>query len=68
MTTGAAGKYQDLSIILAHAGGFLPYVAARIAFAASAVRGKSLAQAGGPTDADLEVLKRFYVDTALSGE
>ena len=67
VTTGAAEKYQDLRIILAHAGGFVPYVADRISMAAAAISKGGLAGAD-VSDATVELLKRFYVDTALSGE
>ena len=67
VTTGAAAEYRDLKIILAHAGAFIPFVASRIGFAATAISGGGLAQAG-VGDANIELLKRFYVDTALSSE
>ena len=67
MTTGAAAEYGDLKVILAHAGAFIPYVASRIGMAATAISGGGLAQAG-VADASIELLKRFYVDTALSSE
>ncbi|CAL5220516.1 g2548 [Coccomyxa viridis] len=65
VTTGAAAEYKDLELILAHAGAFIPYVASRIGMAATAIGGGGLAQAG-VSDASIEPLKRFYVDTALS--
>ena len=67
VTTGAAEKYQDLRIILAHAGGFVPYVASRIGMAATAIAAGGLADAG-VSDTAIALLKRFYVDTALSSE
>ncbi len=67
VTTGAAAEYKDLKLILAHAGAFIPYVASRIGMAATAIGGGGLAQAG-VSDASIEPLKRFYVDTALSSE
>ena len=67
MTTGAAEKYQDLDIILAHAGGFVPYVASRIGMATTAISAGGLAGAD-VSDSAIELLKRFYVDTALSSE
>ena len=66
VSTGAAAEYQDLKIILAHAGAFLPYVASRIGFAVSAItEGINKAEI---SDAGIALLKRFYVDTALSSE
>ena len=66
VTTGAAAKYQDLKLILAHAGAFIPYIASRLAMAISAIPG-GLAHAG-VSESDVALLKRFYVDTALSSE
>jgi 6-methylsalicylate decarboxylase len=58
---GVMDRYSNLSVILAHAGGFLPYAAYRFAELASAVR------PGAPEpQAILESFKRFYFDTALS--
>lgn len=58
--SGAVQRYPDLKIILAHAGGFLPYASHRIAAAITAESGRS------PMDV-LEDLGSFYFDTALSG-
>jgi predicted TIM-barrel fold metal-dependent hydrolase len=56
--TGTLERCPDVKILLSHAGGFVPYAAYRLAFAASsrndAVHGLSL-------------LKRYYFDIALSG-
>jgi predicted TIM-barrel fold metal-dependent hydrolase len=50
------GRFPNLSIILSHGGGFMPFAAERFA----AVCG------GGDTELGLARLKSFYVDTALS--
>ena len=52
-------RYPRLKIILAHAGGFLPYAAHRIAAAL-------FADTGRPIPDLLEDLSSFYFDTALS--
>ncbi|MDO5696900.1 MAG: amidohydrolase family protein [Dermatophilus congolensis] len=54
---GWLDRYSNVKFILAHAGGFLPYAAARMA---------RLATASGDQKAGLESLRRFYFDTALS--
>jgi 6-methylsalicylate decarboxylase len=56
--SGTLERYPDLKIILAHAGGFVPYAAYRMSAAAS--------PSGNPFDG-IAQLKRFYFDTALSG-
>lgn len=56
--SGTLDRYPDLKVILAHAGGFIPFAAYRVALAASPT--------GNPSDG-LAQLKRFYFDTALSG-
>jgi len=58
--SGAVQRYPDLKIILAHAGGFLPYASHRLAAAITAETQRS------PSDV-LEDLASFYFDTALSG-
>jgi predicted TIM-barrel fold metal-dependent hydrolase len=57
---GAVRRYADLKVILAHAGGFLPYASHRLAAAISAETQHS------PLDV-IEDLANFYFDTALSG-
>ncbi|MGO4417884.1 amidohydrolase family protein [Streptomyces sp. MCAF7] len=58
IVSGTLDRYPDLSIILSHAGGFLPYVAGR---AVSAGR-----QGEGPDpEAVRRALRRFFYDTAL---
>jgi predicted TIM-barrel fold metal-dependent hydrolase len=55
--SGTLDRCPDLSVILSHAGGFVPYAAYRIAIAASA--------SGNPLEGMVR-LKRFHFDTALS--
>lgn len=59
--TGSLTRYPNITIILSHAGGFLPYASARFA---------ELAQVFDPAapspDELLSRLHRFYFDTALS--
>ncbi|MEO3756256.1 amidohydrolase family protein [Streptomyces sp. B6B3] len=58
VASGALDRFPDLSIILSHAGGFLPYAAGR---AESAGR-----QGEGPDPAAVaRAVRRFYYDTAL---
>lgn len=58
VTSGTMRRYPDLSIILAHAGGFLPYAAGRVESAGR--------QGEGPDPAELRrALRRFYYDTAM---
>jgi len=56
--SGTLDRYPDLKVILAHAGGIVPYAAYRMSAAAS--------PSGNPFDGVAQ-LKRFYFDTALSG-
>jgi aminocarboxymuconate-semialdehyde decarboxylase len=58
---GVTDRYPSLRIILAHAGGFLPYIAHRVAELNTAFVKESLAP-----EAMLHQCRRFYVDTALS--
>ena len=58
--SGVVRRHAELRIILAHAGGFLPYASHRLMAA--------LLAEGGRAPADLlEDLRTFYFDTALSG-
>jgi predicted TIM-barrel fold metal-dependent hydrolase len=58
--SGAVRRHTELKIILAHAGGFLPYASHRLMAA--------LLAEGGRAPADiLEDLRSFWFDTALSG-
>jgi predicted TIM-barrel fold metal-dependent hydrolase len=55
--SGTLDRCPELTVILSHAGGFVPYAAYRVALAASA--------AGNPLEG-LVRLKRFHFDVALS--
>ena len=57
---GVVRRFPNVKIILAHAGGFVPYASHRIAVAITAETQRS------PLDI-LEDLSSFYFDTALSG-
>jgi 6-methylsalicylate decarboxylase len=59
ITSGTLARYPHVSIILSHAGGFLPYAATRIEIAAAA-----LAKVDPATVWD--GIRRFYYDLALS--
>jgi predicted TIM-barrel fold metal-dependent hydrolase len=54
IASGTLDRYPDLSIILSHAGGFLPYMASR--FDSDEIINREQARAA---------LRRFYFDTAL---
>ena len=56
--SGTVERCPDVAMILSHAGGFVPYAAMRLSQAASPT--------GNPVDG-LDMLSRFYFDTALSG-
>jgi 6-methylsalicylate decarboxylase len=59
ITSGTLTRYPDVSIILSHAGGFLPYAATRIEIVADAL--------GNVDQATVwEGVRRFYYDLALS--
>jgi predicted TIM-barrel fold metal-dependent hydrolase len=68
--TGSMRKYPGIKFILAHAGGFVPYIASRILLTMVATNtiaqqpesGANQAEAADP----LVVLKQFYYDIALS--
>lgn len=57
---GVVGRYRALKIILAHAGGFVPYASHRLALPIAVETQRS------PFDV-LEDFASFYFDTALSG-
>ncbi len=61
MLNGIVDRYPGARIILAHAGGFLPYAALRFAELARVFR----PEAAAPADI-LASFQRFYFDTALS--
>lgn len=57
--SGIVRRHPDLKIILAHAGGFLPYASHRLMVTL-------LAEGGRSPDELMEDLRSFYFDTALS--
>jgi aminocarboxymuconate-semialdehyde decarboxylase len=59
--TGVTRRYPNVRVILAHAGGFLPYIAHRVAELNKVFDKNSLT-----TEELLDQCRRFYVDTALS--
>lgn len=59
--TGTMEKYPRIRWILAHGGGFLPYVAWRVSLANAMPQFQALAPQGV-----LTYIRRFYFDTALS--
>jgi 6-methylsalicylate decarboxylase len=63
-TSGAMDRYPHLKIILAHAGGFLPYVAYRVAPFMPDSTAPDFTPAGFARGTDL--LRRFWFDVALS--
>lgn len=55
---GTLDRYQRLSVILSHAGGFLPYLGGRVEHAGR--------QGDGPSpEAFRRAVRRFYYDTAM---
>ena len=69
--SGAMDRYPDIKMILAHAGGFVPYAAYRLLLPklqrAGFVKRISLALHQQPElDKELSVFRKFYFDTALS--
>ena len=59
ITSGTLARHPDVSIILSHAGGFLPYAASRIEVAAGALANVDQATVW-------DGIRRFYYDLALS--
>jgi predicted TIM-barrel fold metal-dependent hydrolase len=57
--SGALERYPNISFVLAHAGGFLPYCASRVS-----ALGRCFYQLGG--DQVAAALRRFYFDLALA--
>jgi 6-methylsalicylate decarboxylase len=55
--SGILARFARLRVILAHAGGYLPYMAHRIA---------PMCSPDGSYEAGLDLLRRFYFDVALS--
>lgn len=61
ITSGVMERYSDIQFILAHAGGFLPYIAWRVSLGNLIPEMNKNAPQGIMT-----YIKRFYFDTALS--
>lgn len=59
ITSGTLARYPGVSVILSHAGGFLPYAASRVEAVANAL-------ADVDHDAMWDGIRRFYYDLALS--
>jgi predicted TIM-barrel fold metal-dependent hydrolase len=57
IASGVLGRHSRLRVILAHAGGYLPYMADRIA---------PMCSADDSYETGLDALRRFYFDIALS--
>jgi predicted TIM-barrel fold metal-dependent hydrolase len=69
--SGAMEKYLGIRFILAHAGGFVPFIAYRILLTMlrqenRAVQSLTAIDPGHRVPRQLDVLKRFYYDVALS--
>ncbi|MEC5191453.1 MULTISPECIES: amidohydrolase family protein [unclassified Arthrobacter] len=63
---GAMEKYPGIRFILAHAGGFVPFIAYRILLAMLTTKDLALSALAALTDKNQSVLRRFYYDVALS--
>lgn len=59
ITSGTLTRYPDVSVVLSHAGGFLPYAGTRIEIAAGLLAGVDQATVW-------EAIRRFHYDLALS--
>jgi predicted TIM-barrel fold metal-dependent hydrolase len=57
ISSGMLARFGRMRVLLAHAGGYLPYMSHRIA---------PMCSADGSYEAGLEVMRRFYFDVALS--
>lgn len=64
--SGAMEKYSGIKFILAHAGGFVPFIAYRILLTMLNDRDLALSALAALTDKRQSVLRRFYYDVALS--
>ena len=64
--SGAVENYSGIKFLLAHAGGFAPYIAFRILLTMLNNRDLALTALAALTDAKQSVLRRFYYDLALS--
>ncbi|SHK48013.1 Predicted metal-dependent hydrolase, TIM-barrel fold [Shimia gijangensis] len=57
MRSGAMDRFPDLRVILSHAGGFLPFIASRIAGRVSPLEDE---------EDGYRLMRRFYLDTSLA--
>lgn len=58
---GILSRYRHVKVILSHAGGYVPYAADRIALLTAEKQ-------GNPTGGASQDIRKFFFDTALSGE
>ncbi|PTT58787.1 amidohydrolase [Arthrobacter sp. HMWF013] len=64
--SGAMDKYTRIKFLLAHAGGFVPYIAFRVLLTMLNNRELALTALAALADEKQSVLRRFYYDIALS--
>jgi predicted TIM-barrel fold metal-dependent hydrolase len=64
--SGAMEKHSGIKFILAHAGGFVPYIASRILLTMLNDKDLALSAWAALADEKQSVLRRFYYDVALS--
>jgi predicted TIM-barrel fold metal-dependent hydrolase len=65
--SGAMDQYSRIRFILAHAGGFVPFIAFRILLTMLSNRELALTALAAMADEKQSILRRFYYDIALSG-
>lgn len=65
--SGAMDQYSRIKFILAHAGGFVPFIAFRILLTMLSNRELALTALAAMADEKQSILRRFYYDIALSG-
>lgn len=64
--SGAMEKFSGVKFILAHAGGFVPFIAYRILLTMLNNKDQALSALAALGDKKLSILRRFYYDVALS--
>ncbi|MEY9776511.1 amidohydrolase family protein [Arthrobacter sp. MW3 TE3886] len=64
--SGAMEKFAGIKFVLAHAGGFVPYIAYRILLTMLLDRDLALSALAALGDKKQSILRRFYYDVALS--
>ncbi|MCX6499493.1 MAG: amidohydrolase family protein [Arthrobacter sp.] len=64
--SGALEKYPGIKFILAHAGGFVPYIAYRILLTMLNDQDLAIGALAALIDKNQSILRRFYYDVALS--